>query len=252
MRRRQLDRAAHRRADDLPVALRDERREPGVVEVVLPLRAGLLERGERQPREDGREGLVPGQGEVERGECVDVLATRAADLDAGRAAVLAGARGLADRVDVLVPEAEAEPRVDELRVGRGNHRVVGGEALGDPVLGGGGVEVADQLRLGDGMPGRGTQTFGPQVSSSGAPTRKPTIRSPATATTPDAPSRPRTLSISDRAAAGASYAGSRPGSTRRCAWCRAARSSAAASRCSSASSTMVGRDIADNATGLSA
>ena len=55
---------------------------------------------------------------------------------------------------MLVPKAEPEPCVDERGVGRRDHRVVRGAALHDPALRGRGVEVADQLGLADGMPGR--------------------------------------------------------------------------------------------------
>jgi hypothetical protein len=48
VRRRDLDRAGDRGADHLAAALDDEGREARVVEVLLVLRAGLLEVGKRQ------------------------------------------------------------------------------------------------------------------------------------------------------------------------------------------------------------
>ena len=47
---------------------------------------------------------------------------------------------------MLVPEAEAEPGVDQLGIRRRNHRVVGRPTLRDPGRGGRAVEVADELR----------------------------------------------------------------------------------------------------------
>jgi len=61
---------------------------------------------------------------------------------------------LADRMHVLVPEPEAEPGVDQFRVGRGDHRIVRRPACGDPGRGGSAVEVAGELGLRGGMTGR--------------------------------------------------------------------------------------------------
>ena len=71
---RDLDRAADRRADDLALVLHDERREPRVVEVGLVLGARLLDRGQRQQREDRRQRLVRGERDVDPRERVDVVA----------------------------------------------------------------------------------------------------------------------------------------------------------------------------------
>ena len=88
-----------------------------------------------------------GEHDVEAGQRVDVVTSRAThDEAAGLAGRLRGRR-LADRVHVLVAEAEPEPRVDERRVGRRDHGVVGGEPVVDPAGGGHGVEVTHQLRV---------------------------------------------------------------------------------------------------------
>ena len=79
---------------------------------------------------------------------------------------------LADRVDVLLPEAEPEPGVDEGGSLGGHERVVGGAALLDPAGRGERVEVADVLGLSTACPAASTQTFGPQVvSARGVPSR---------------------------------------------------------------------------------
>ncbi len=118
-----LDRAAHRRADHHPVALRHERRVRRVVEVLVPLGERLLERRRDDLREDGRAHLVLAERHVQADEGLDVLALRTSYDDPLREGGRLVER-LADRMHVLVPEAEAEPCVDQLGIGRGDDRVV--------------------------------------------------------------------------------------------------------------------------------
>ena len=60
---------------------------------------------------------------------------------------------LADTVRVLLAEPDARPGAEEGRVVRGSHRVVAHVALVDPAPGRGAVEVAEVLRLLDGVAG---------------------------------------------------------------------------------------------------
>ena len=85
---------------------------------------------------------------------------------------LAGRRRGADRVDVLLPEAEPEPGVDEGRVGGRHDGVVARRALVDPARGREPVQVADDLGLRRlACPAPSTHMFGPHLASRGAPTR---------------------------------------------------------------------------------
>ena len=78
----------------------------------------------------------------------DVAALGEPERQAGRDRErLARVRRLADRVDVLLPEPDAEPGVHELRVGRGHDRVVAGGALVHPAARGEPVQIADRLGL---------------------------------------------------------------------------------------------------------
>ncbi len=86
-------------------------------------------------------------------ELVDVVAARAPHCDPfGRDR--RRLQRLADRERVLVAEPEPEPCVDELRIGGGHDRVVRGPSVVDPPGRRRCVEVADELRLGDRVPGR--------------------------------------------------------------------------------------------------
>ena len=81
---------------------------------------------------------------------------------------LARTRRLADPVDVLHPEADPEPGVDDGRVVGRDEDVVAGRAGLDPAGGGVAVQVADDLRVGgiDRVPG----ALDPHVR---APQRRP-------------------------------------------------------------------------------
>ena len=147
---RQLDRARDRRADHLAVPLDDERRESRVVEVRLVLGARVLDRRQRAAREDRRKRLVRGQGDVEPREGVQVVeASKADDKPRWRLGALRRGRRLADCVDLLMPEPEPKPGVDERSIGRRHHRVVQREAVCDPALRGRRVEVAHELGIRD-------------------------------------------------------------------------------------------------------
>ena len=61
---------------------------------------------------------------------------------------------LAQRVDVLVPEPDPEPRVDQGGVGRRDDHVVRRPALLDPARRGRRVEIPCELGLADGLPCR--------------------------------------------------------------------------------------------------
>src|SRR5574338_823287 len=93
--------------------------------------------------------------ERELGACErrDVLPTRATDVDL-RLRDRSPLQRLADRVHVLVPEPEPEPRVDELGVGGGHHGVVRRASFVDPPGRSHPVQVTDELGLGDRVPGR--------------------------------------------------------------------------------------------------
>ena len=152
---RHLDRAGDRRADHLVVPLDDEGRESRVVEVGLVLGSGVLDGRQQAAREDRRERLVRRQRDIEPRERVQVLAAGKADDQARRpGGALSRGRRLPDRVDLLMAEAEPEPRVDERVVGSRQHRVVQGEAVGDPAFRGRRVEVPHELGADGGVAGR--------------------------------------------------------------------------------------------------
>ncbi len=77
--------------------------------------------------------------------------TVAADHEAGGSLGEPRRRHLPDRVDVLLPEAEAEPRVDQLWIGGRDDGIVRRPALLDPARGCERIEVAGRFRLAHGM-----------------------------------------------------------------------------------------------------
>ena len=110
--------------------------------------------GQRDHREDRRGDLVLGERDLEPAEGDDVAALRPADdhpvRDPGG---LIGCRRLADPVDVLQAEPGAEPGVDEGRVRRGHDDGVPDRAGLHPAARERAVQVADELRVGDGVAG---------------------------------------------------------------------------------------------------
>ena len=158
---------------------------------------------------------------------------------------------LADAVRVLVAEREPDPGTDEVAVVRGHQRVVRRAALGDPTLGGERVEIADDLGLLDRVAGVLDPDVGPPDGARLRRAEQVADRAPA------ARERDRArriwllqdgcdlvLARVDRL-----VRRGRSGSAARCARCRAANSSAAASMCSAAngrtSSRMGGRSPAE-------
>ena len=130
-----------------------------------------------------------------------------------------GGPRLADRMDVLVPEADAKPRVDEGRVRRGHDRVVGGQPGGDPAW----LRPRRRGRARARPPPRRARPArprrsGPSSRRAGRRARKP-VTSPSIDARPRplAPSRASSASTSAAPPPASSYAGSSPGSRSRCA-----------------------------------
>ena len=110
--------------------------------------------GSGSSEKTGDQRLVRRERDVDPRERVDVVARRRTERELRRHLDdRVGGHRLADRVDVLVPEADAEPGVDEGRVGRGDDRVVRGAPVCDPALRCGRIEVAHELRLHHSVPG---------------------------------------------------------------------------------------------------
>ena len=153
--RRDLEGAPDRRADHPALMLGHEDRPLRVAPVGLELRLGLLGGLRGQPREDRRALRVPGQDALELRERGDVLPLREADDQlASRDDGEVARRRLANGVEVLLAEVEAEPRVDEGHVRRRDEDVVVRPPRGDPLRRGDGVQLAHDLGLGGRMPGR--------------------------------------------------------------------------------------------------
>jgi len=139
--------------DRPPIAEAQEHLFLVVPERLLPLAPDLLLGGQRPRREHRRCGLVPRQRQVELEEIVDHRLLGTADFAAHGKPDLDAARHLLVAVCLLLPEAEPEPGVDELRLRR-QERVVALVALLDPAGGGMSVEIARVLRVLDGVPGQ--------------------------------------------------------------------------------------------------
>ena len=92
--------------------------------------------------------------ELQLGERVDVGAGRPPDLDACRHPGERRRRRLPDRVDVLLPEPDPEPGVDECSITRRRDGVVGRSAFLYPAARSERVEVAYGFRLLDRVPRR--------------------------------------------------------------------------------------------------
>jgi hypothetical protein len=132
--------------------LRDEVREVRIVELLLPLLHRLVVRRHLSGGERGSQTVMLRQGEVELGEKRDVRTDRPPDDDRRRWGRRVG-EDPSYGVGVLMAERQTEPGADQRVVVRRDEDVVGGGAFLDPATGGDRVEVADVLRLLDGVTG---------------------------------------------------------------------------------------------------
>ena len=168
------DRAADRGADDAPVDDGDEGGVIRVVEVLLPL-------GRSPPRAAaGRAAEKTGESCWCAGSASSSSASTAISSRVGRRISMPVGQlgegrlgGLADRVDVLLAEAEPEPRVDERGVARRERSR--SATCAPPRPSGPPRARRDRARprpRDTACPAGSTQTFGPQVGSSrGVPSR---------------------------------------------------------------------------------
>src|SRR5262249_25626983 len=97
--------------------------------------------------------LVRGKREIDADETFDLGWIRLVDREAVGHIDLDLRRHLAKAVCLLLTEAEPEPGVDELRVGRGNQDIVSPSAGFNPARSRRAVEVAHELGLARSMAG---------------------------------------------------------------------------------------------------
>ncbi len=148
---RVLDRRHRPAGDRLVAEIADQHLLVVMSERVQPLLPLLRLGRNRSLGEDGRLPLVPGQGEADLEESLDLALLRGTDLESVGHCDLDIGRNLLDAGRMLNAETDSEPGVDERLVSR-YEDVVPRASLLDPVLGCGRVQVARVLGLLDRVP----------------------------------------------------------------------------------------------------
>src|SRR5438067_5518097 len=124
---------AHRPArNGLAVEASDQKSLFAACEGLPPLRSDRVNGRKRPGREDGGAALVRRERDVDRHELLDVLLARLANLEAFGDADLRVPRNLAHPMPLLMTEAQAKPRVDELRIVARHQRVMTPPLLLEP------------------------------------------------------------------------------------------------------------------------